>query len=228
MRQRRISTPPLSRDDTLREPVNVKIIPIGPLQTNCYLVACPETQAAVIIDPAWSGETLHTLAQEEGAKLEAILLTHAHFDHLAGAAALKRLSNAPLLAHPDSKPLMADAHHHALAWGVQIEPTPEPDGELVEGQVIEVGTLRLQTLHTPGHAPGHVCFYEPAAGAIFDGDVLFNGGIGRSDLPGGDHGRLMQSIREKLLTLPDETAVYSGHGPATTIGAERRWNPFLR
>jgi hydroxyacylglutathione hydrolase len=124
--------------------------------------------------------------------------------------------------------VMALASRHAQAWGFQIEPAPGLDGELADGQVIEVGTLRLEVLYTPGHAPGHVCFYERSAGAVFDGDVLFSGSIGRTDLPGGDYGRLLTSIREKLLTLPDETAVYSGHGPATTIGRERRYNPFLR
>jgi hydroxyacylglutathione hydrolase len=208
--------------------MKVLTIPIGPLQTNCYMAVCPETQAAAVIDPAWSGESLFERLGREGFKLQVILLTHAHFDHIAGAAALHRLSGARLLAHADSGPLLKQATLHAQAWGFQIEPPPQPDGELVDGQVIEVGTLRFQVLYTPGHAPGHVCFYEPTAGAVFDGDVLFSAGIGRTDLPGGNHNRLMQSIREQLLTLPDETTVYSGHGPATTIGQERRWNPFLR
>lgn len=208
--------------------MRVVTIPIGPLQTNCYVAACPETHGAVVIDPAWSGEALFELIGREGFTLQMILLTHAHFDHVAGAAALRRLSGARMLAHGDSKPLLRQATLHAQAWGFQIEPAPDPDGELADGQVIEVGTLKLQVLYTPGHAPGHVCFYEPAAGAVFDGDVLFSGSIGRTDLPGGNHQQLLKSIREQLLTLPDETAVYSGHGPATTIGHERRWNPFLR
>jgi glyoxylase-like metal-dependent hydrolase (beta-lactamase superfamily II) len=191
-------------------------------------VACPETETAAVIDPAWAGESLYDYVQEEGLALEAILLTHAHFDHIAGAAALRRLSGARLLAHPDSRPLLRQASLHAQAWGFQIESPPDLDGELAEGQVIEIGTLRLEVLYTPGHAPGHVCFYEASAGAVFDGDVLFSGSIGRSDLPGGDHPQLLRSIREKLLTLPDDTSVYSGHGPITTIERERRWNPFLR
>jgi glyoxylase-like metal-dependent hydrolase (beta-lactamase superfamily II) len=208
--------------------MKVITIPIGPLQTNCYVVACPENSAAAVIDPAWSGESLFQFVEQEGFDIEVILLTHAHFDHIAGAAALRRLSGSRLLAHPDSEPLLAQAARHAQAWGIQIEPAPDIDGDLVDGQVIQVGTLRLEVLYTPGHAPGHVCFYERSVGAVFDGDVLFSGSIGRADLPGGNYERLLTSIREKLLTLPDETAVYSGHGPATTIGRERLYNPFLR
>ncbi len=208
--------------------MEIKTIPIGPLQTNCYLVACPETHSAVVIDPAWSGDKLYELVQEAGVELVAILVTHAHFDHVGGAADLKRLCNARLLAHPDSGPLLAEAHHHALLWSLRMDPAPAADGELAEGQVIEVGTLRLEVLETPGHAPGHVSFHEPAAKAVFSGDALFKNGIGRTDLPGGNHRVLIQSIRDKLLTLPDDTAVHSGHGPATTVGNERRWNAFLQ
>jgi hydroxyacylglutathione hydrolase len=207
--------------------MRIEAVSVGPLQTNCYLVACPETRAAVIIDPGWSGEEISELVVENGFDLKALLLTHAHFDHVAGVAALKRLTGAPVLAHADSRTLLLDNHRHASLWGFRIEPAPELDGELVEGQIVQVGGLALEVLHTPGHAPGHVCFLERTAKALFDGDVLFRSGVGRFDLPGGDYGLLMQSIREKLLTLPDDTAVYPGHGPATTIGDERRWNPYL-
>lgn len=207
--------------------MRIDVISVGPLQTNCYLVACRESMEAVLIDPAWSGEELAEMVREEGLSLKAQLLTHGHFDHTAGAAALKRASGAPLLAHPDSSPLLKQNHHHAALWGLQIEPAPELDGELAEGQIIQVGRLSLKVLHTPGHAPGHVCFYEENQKALFDGDVLFRGGIGRFDLPGGDQRILMRSIREKLLALPDDTAVYPGHGAATSIGDERRWNPYL-
>jgi glyoxylase-like metal-dependent hydrolase (beta-lactamase superfamily II) len=209
-------------------PIQIQTIPVGPLQTNCYLFACSDTGQAVMIDPGWSGEALFDLVTEKELDLVAILLTHAHFDHIAGAGALRELSQVPILAHPDSEPYMKNAHRHAGLWGIPMEPAPEPDGELSEKQIIEVGQLRLHVLHTPGHAPGHVCFHEPESRSLFDGDVLFKEGIGRTDFPGGDYATLMRSIREKLLVLPDDTAVYSGHGPATTIGSERRWNPFLR
>jgi glyoxylase-like metal-dependent hydrolase (beta-lactamase superfamily II) len=208
--------------------MKIATLPIGPLQTNCYVIACPDTAMAAVIDPAWSGETIYGYIEQEELSLELILLTHAHFDHIAGAAALHRLSGARLLAHPDSHPLLEQAPLHAQAWGFQIDPPPVPDGELTDGQMIQVGELNLEVLYTPGHAPGHVSFYDAEAGIVFDGDLLFSGSIGRSDLPGGDHQRLLRSIREKLLTLPDDTSVYSGHGPVTTIERERRWNPFLR
>jgi hydroxyacylglutathione hydrolase len=114
-----------------------------------------------------------------------------------------------------------------LLFGFFVPPAPPPDVHLAEGQILEVGTLRLHVLHTPGHTPGHVAFHEPAQQVVFDGDVLFAGGIGRTDLPGGNTKQLMDSIHTKLLVLPDETTVYSGHGPVTTIGRERRYNPFL-
>ncbi len=208
--------------------IQIQTIPVGPLQTNCYLVACADTGQAVVIDPGWSGEALFDIVNEQKLDMVAILLTHAHFDHIAGAGALKERSTAPIMAHQDARPYMRDAHLHAGLWGIPMDPAPEPDGKLSEGQIIKVGNLRLHVLYTPGHAPGHVCFHEPESRSLFDGDVLFKEGIGRTDFPGGDHALLMQSIREKLLVLPDDTSVYSGHGPVTTIGSERRWNPFLR
>lgn len=208
--------------------MRIEAVPVGPLQTNCYVMACPETLAAVIIDPGWSGEELSELVAENGFDLKALLLTHAHFDHVAGAAALKRLTGVPVVAHAESKPALLSNHLHASLWGFRIEPAPQLDGELVDGQTVQVGRLALEVLYTPGHAPGHICFHVPSAKALFSGDVLFRGGIGRYDLPGGDYSLLMRSIEERLLALPNDTAVYPGHGPATTIGDERRWNPYIR
>lgn len=200
---------------------------LGPLQTNCYLVGCDETNEAAIIDPAWDGRVIARVATENGWNITHILLTHAHFDHVGGLGELKEAAGAPIYAHPDAVEMLARADKAAALWGFHLDPPPPPDSLLAEGDVLAVGNLRLHVLHTPGHAPGHVCFYLPVDGALIDGDVLFQQGIGRTDLPGGDYALLMSSIREKILTLPDETRVYPGHGDPTTVGDERAMNPFL-
>jgi glyoxylase-like metal-dependent hydrolase (beta-lactamase superfamily II) len=203
-------------------------LPLGPLQTNCYLMACTATQQAAVVDPAWDGRAILAQATSRGWSISHILLTHSHFDHVGGLAELKELTGAPIYAHPDAGPMLARATAAAALWGIHVDAPPPADQPLAEGDVLAIGELRPLVLFTPGHAPGHVCFHLPDDGVLFDGDVLFQGSIGRTDLPGGDIDLLMSSIRDKLLPLPDETAVLSGHGPATTIGNERRHNPFLQ
>ena len=203
-------------------------LPLGPLQTNCYLMACTVTQQAAVIDPAWDGRAILTQATQRGWTISHILLTHSHFDHVGGLAELKELTDAPIYAHPDAGPMLARATAAAALWGIHVDAPPPADHPLAEGDVLAIGELRPVVLFTPGHAPGHVCFHLPQDGVVFEGDVLFQGSIGRTDLPGGDYELLMSSIRDKLLPLPDETVVLSGHGPATTIGDERRMNPFLQ
>ncbi len=207
--------------------IEILQLPLGPLQTNCYLLGCQQTMEAAVIDPAWDGRSIAATAVEKGYIITHILLTHAHFDHVGGLAQLQEETNAPIYIHPEAVQMLSQATMSAAFFGLTIPDPPEPDHMLAEGQVIQVGRLSLEVLYTPGHAPGHVSFYLPAYRVIFDGDVLFQQSIGRTDLPGGDHATLMHSIRHKLLTLPDETHVLSGHGPATTIGAERADNPFL-
>lgn len=209
--------------------MNIRILqlPLGPLQTNCYVLACTTTRQAAVIDPSWDGRRILERVQQEGWTVSHILLTHAHFDHVGALGELKELTGAPIYMHPDAGPMLERAPTAAAIWSITVEPPPPADHPLSEGDVLAIGDLRAEVLFTPGHAPGHVCFYLPEYKTLFDGDVLFKGSIGRTDLPGGDYDLLMVSIREKLLTLPDETAVLSGHGPATTIGDERRQNPFL-
>lgn len=181
-----------------------------------------------MIDPAWNGRSLAATADDQGFTITHILITHSHFDHVGGLAELKEETNAPIYIHPDAVDMLDHAFLSAARWQIRIPPPPPADVMLTPGETLSVGGLKLNVLFTPGHAPGHVSFYLPEESVVFDGDVLFQQGIGRTDLPGGDYSRLMQSIREELLVLPPETAVLSGHGPTTTIGREMQSNPFLQ
>lgn len=208
--------------------LEIRMLPLGPLQTNCYLASCTDTQQAAVIDPSWAGETIAATADDEGWKITHILLTHAHFDHVGGLAEIREATSAPIYIHADAVDMLEDAPRSASRWGLHIPVLPAPDELLEPGQTISVGKLTFHVLFTPGHAPGHVSFYLPEHEALFDGDVLFQQGIGRTDFPQSDHATLMRSIRQELLTLPDETRVFPGHGNPTTIGDERHRNPFLQ
>jgi glyoxylase-like metal-dependent hydrolase (beta-lactamase superfamily II) len=202
-------------------------LPVGLIQTNCYIVGCEETQAGAIIDPGGHPERILAEVERHGLAIQYVLDTHAHFDHTEANGALVEATGATLALHPGDLPLLQAAGGAAL-FGLAADPSPPPSLELQDGDRIEVGSLCFQVLHTPGHTPGHVSFYEAEQGVLFDGDVLFYRGIGRTDLPGGSFSQLMNSIRQVLFALPDDTVVYSGHGPATTIGDEKRQNPWLR
>jgi glyoxylase-like metal-dependent hydrolase (beta-lactamase superfamily II) len=197
------------------------------LQTNCYLVGCPETLDGAVIDPGGDAPVILAQVEAAGLTIKYVLNTHTHWDHISANADVLEATGAQLAVHPDELPSLRAGGGAAL-WGISVKPSPEPDVELAGGQVIRVGQIELQVLLTPGHTPGHVSFYAAQAGVIFDGDVLFKQGIGRADLPGGDPQVLMRSIKEVLLALPPQTIVYPGHGPATTISEERRTNPWLQ
>jgi hydroxyacylglutathione hydrolase len=202
---------------------------LGPVQTNAYLLADPQSGEAAVIDPGWDGELILTEAHERGWRIGNIWLTHAHFDHLGGAGAVADGSNPPppVALHPADYPLWR-MQGGAPFFGMRIDPGPEPTIDLHHGQVLHLGSNRLEVRHAPGHTAGHVVFYCTASGVCFCGDVVFGGSIGRTDLPGGDYRTLMNSIKTQILTLPDEIRLLSGHGPATTVGKERRTNPFLQ
>ncbi len=201
---------------------------LGPVMTNVYLIADPQSGEAVVIDPASDGEVIVAAAQKRRWRIGSIWLTHAHFDHLAGAGEVAdRLSPPPPVAlHALDYPLWR-MEGGAPLFGMHIDPGPEPTVSLEHGQQLHLGSNLLEVRHTPGHTPGHVVFYCPAAGVAFCGDVIFQMGIGRTDLPGGDYDTLIHSIQTQIMNLPDETRLLSGHGPETTVGIERRMNPFL-
>jgi hydroxyacylglutathione hydrolase len=202
-------------------------IPVGITQTNCYVVGCEETHEGAVIDPGGNPKRILKTIEESGLAIRYVLNTHCHFDHMGANAAVVAATGAQLALHPAELPIL-QARGGAAWFGVPVKESPMPDVELEDGQVLEVGTLRFQVLHTPGHSPGGVTFYLEEEGVAFDGDVLFQMGVGRTDLPGGDWDTLVRSIREVLFTLPDDTILYSGHGPKTTVGREKRSNPWVR
>ena len=205
----------------------ITTLPVGLIQTNCYVVGCKETKEGAIIDPGGHPERILAEVERQGLTIRYVLDTHAHFDHTDANGAIVVATGATLALHPGDLPLL-EASGGATFFGMQAEISPPPDLELADGDELAVGNLHFRVLHTPGHTPGHVCFYEAAEGVLFDGDVLFYRGVGRTDLPGGSWPQLMDSIQRVLFALPDETVVYSGHGQATTIGQEKQLNPWLR
>ena len=204
----------------------IKQLPVGPIQTNCYIAGCEETKEGVVIDPGEEAGRILAEVKALGLTIKYILNTHAHFDHILANAPLVQATGAPLALHPLDLPLLRQNGGAGL-FGLEAPASPEPDLALAEGDTITFGVHTFNVLFTPGHTPGHVSFYEGQVGVVFDGDVLFAGGIGRTDLPGGDYETLLASINDKLMVLPDETVVCSGHGPVTTIGQERATNPWL-
>ena len=200
---------------------------VSEFQENSYLIGCEETGQAALVDPGDEPDTIWQMVEASGLTVIKIINTHAHVDHVGAVVAMQEKTSAPFYLHPKDQFWLDHLEESCLMFSVTAPPTPTIDHEIEEGQVIEVGDLRLKVLYTPGHAEGHVSFYVEDESAVLSGDALFAGGIGRTDLPGGDFDTLIRSIREQLFVLPDETRVYPGHGPATTIGAERSTNPFL-
>ncbi len=205
--------------------MDILTLPLDPLGTNCYIVADPAGTAAVIDPGGDADQVLRTLADRQW-RATHILLTHAHFDHIGAVAELHTALSLPVALHPLDLPLYRSGGG-GRKYGLTFEIGPDPAIALDAIATVAVGDLSFEVLFVPGHTVGHVAFHERAHNAVFSGDVLFEDGIGRTDLPGGSYATLMESIRQQLLTLPDDTAVFPGHGPATTIGRERRQNPFL-
>lgn len=208
----------------------LEIIPftLGPVSTNAYLVADPETKEAAVIDPAWDGLIILKAAQDRGWRIGHLWYTHAHFDHIGGAAAIAdALNPLPLVAlHPDDHVLWR-AGGGGSAFGFNIDPGPEPTIDFQQGMKLKLGSNEFEVRHTPGHTKGLCVLYVAKEGVCFCGDLIFNGSVGRTDLPGGDWATLENSIRTQIFTLPDDTRLLSGHGIETTVGLEKIYNPFV-
>jgi glyoxylase-like metal-dependent hydrolase (beta-lactamase superfamily II) len=202
--------------------------PVGPLACNCTILGDEETREAIVIDPGDDVSRIHKRLIEQGLKLKQILVTHGHIDHVGGALKLKRLTGAPIYMNENDLPQLEMMDTQAAWIGVPRPETAPPDEGLKDGQFVGLEHYPAQVLHTPGHTQGSICLHFAPAGLLIAGDTLFAGSIGRTDLPGGDFDQIIASLRSRLLTLPDETKVLPGHGPATTIGEERASNPFLQ
>lgn len=200
-------------------------IPTGPIGANCYVYGDAEAGRGWVIDPGDDAPVIAELLRHHGLTVEALVITHAHWDHVGAVRALRELTGAPFLVPEGEVEDLRAAATRAQLMGVYIDPPPEPDGVLREGDVLHAGGLQLRVVLAPGHTPGHVIFVGD--GLAFVGDVVFAGSVGRTDLPGGDWLTLESTLRTKILPLPDDTVLYPGHGPATTVGRERTSNPFL-
>jgi glyoxylase-like metal-dependent hydrolase (beta-lactamase superfamily II) len=208
--------------------LNILSLQLGPVMTNAYLVADTETLEAVVIDPAWDGHLIVEAAEKRDWRIVEIWVTHAHFDHMGGTGGiLDGLPNPPQVAlHAEDLPLW-QAQGGAPYFGIHFESHAEPTVDLTHGQILALGNHTVEVRHAPGHTPGHVMFYFRDDDVLFSGDVIFKGSVGRTDLPGGDWQTLLNSIRQQVFSLPDGTAIYSGHGPVTTVAVEKNSNPFL-
>ena len=205
-----------------------RALELGPFLANCYIVGSDRTGEGIIIDPVAEAETIMDNVRQLGLTIKLIIATHSHPDHIMALGQIKGETGAPFAMHEaESAGMIASGMARVMGMFMSgsAEPLPKPDMSLKDGQVIEVGDLSFTVLHTPGHSPGGISLY--GHGMVFVGDTLFNFSIGRTDFPGCSHQQLIESINSKLLTLPDETIVYPGHGPQTTIRAERQHNPFL-
>ncbi|PCK08333.1 MAG: hypothetical protein COA42_09815 [Alteromonadaceae bacterium] len=205
-----------------------RVVPVTPYQQNCSVIWCSETRRGAVIDPGGDIDKIEAVIREESIDIEKILLTHGHLDHVGGTAKMSQTYNAPIEGpHREEAFWLNALDAQAQMMGFEPVEAFQPTRWLDDGDEVSVGELKLQVFHCPGHTPGHVVFYHQNSSMVFVGDVLFNGSIGRTDFPRGDHQQLLDSIRTKLWPLGDEVTFVPGHGPQSTIGVERRHNPFV-
>lgn len=201
--------------------------PVGLLSCNCSILGDEVSREAIVVDPGYDIPRIVALLAKHKLTVSEILVTHAHIDHIASAIELKRITGAPILYSQADLPLLAMMDQQAAMFGLPVPTVLPPDHSPADGEVVEVGGIQANVLYTPGHSEGSLCLYVPNEHLLLAGDTLFAGGVGRTDFPGGNTGKLLASIHDRLLTLPNDTVVIPGHGPMTTIGTERETNPFL-
>ncbi|MGH9566661.1 MAG: MBL fold metallo-hydrolase [Candidatus Angelobacter sp.] len=205
-----------------------EVFPVGPLQCNCSIIGDESTREAMVIDPGDQIEEILAIIAKHGLQVKQIVITHAHLDHVGGAKKLRSAIGAPILLNQNDQELLAMLDVQAAWLGMEDPGKVEIDQNVQDGDVVKTGLIAATVMHTPGHTEGSICLYFPAEKKLIAGDTLFAGSIGRTDLPGGSMRKILHSIHEKVLALPDETIILPGHGPTTNIGEERESNPFLR
>lgn len=204
----------------------IQKLAVGPIQANCFILGCDASKEAAVIDPGDDADRILMALAKAELKVKYLINTHGHFDHVGANKRMKEATGAQIACHPDDEPMLVELSRSAAMFGLSAENSPPADILLKDGDEIAFGQIALKVIHTPGHSPGGICLYTQ--GHLFAGDTLFMGSIGRTDLPGGDYDTLISSIKTRLLDLPEDTIVYTGHGPETSIGNEKRMNPFVR
>lgn len=203
----------------------IKDLVVGPLMANCFIFGCKKTREAVVIDPGGDADRILLSLADSELEVKYIINTHGHFDHVCGNGKMKDATGADILIHPLDAPMLGMLSSNAAVFGISVENSPPCDQTIEEGETISFGNISLKVIHTPGHTPGGISLYTD--GIVFVGDTLFAGSIGRTDFPGGDFDTLISSIKTKLFDMEDDMRVLSGHGPETSIGSEKRFNPFV-
>jgi hydroxyacylglutathione hydrolase len=205
--------------------VIIKTLAVGPIQANCFILGCEDTLEAVVIDPGEEGDRILQAVADSNLTVKYIINTHGHMDHVSANKRIHEVTGAPIFIHALDAPMLDQVANSAAAWGLKADNSPAPERKLQDGDEITFGKITLSVIHTPGHTLGGISLY--AKDDVFVGDTLFAGSIGRTDFPGGSFETIKESIQQKLFTLGDDVRVHTGHGPTTTIGQEKRHNPFV-
>lgn len=206
----------------------LKQLPVGPIDANCFIIGDEDAKIGAIIDPGDEPERIMAEVEKTGLDIKFMISTHGHFDHNGAAKVLKEKHGIEYIVHEEDMTFVTVIKEAGAKWGLEVDDAPEPDRFVEDGDVLEVGSLKLKVIHTPGHSPGGICIYIESEKVLFSGDTLFQRSIGRTDFRLGSMEDLSRSIREKLYVLPDEVVVYTGHGGSTTIGDEKTGNMLVR